>query len=85
MYCKHPEDLCSNMTFYNGRTYCDNQENFCHLYDESPIYTNSDCIRDMEDEDLAELLFIIDSRDGYSDLDSWKKWLKQPAENKKDD
>lgn len=79
MYCKHPEEQCVNMTFYGGKIYCDNQDGFCHLHDQFPPYTNADKIRDMDNDELADMLFEIDSRDGYSNLDDWHEWLKQPV------
>lgn len=57
MLCKHPEECCCNMTFYNGKIYCDNTEGFCHLHDEFPPYTQADRIRSMTNEELADFFF----------------------------
>lgn len=81
MYCKHPEEACCNMTFYNGKIYCDNIEGFCHLHDEFPPYTNADRIRDMSDEELAKFLAykLPDDICDWDDL--MLKWLKEPVED----
>lgn len=41
--------------------------------------TNADKIRSINDGELANLLFEIDSRDGNVDLEDWYEWLKEPA------
>ena len=95
MYCKHPEEVCCNMTFYGGKIYCDNQNGFCHLYDEFPPYTNADRIRDMKDNELAKFLMsewftkgVCKNCDGEYDrcgdskfcTKEILKWLKKTAE-----
>ena len=81
MYCKHPEEVCCNMTFYGGKIYCDNQEGFCHLHDPFPPYTNADKIRDMSNDKLADFLYDVDTRNGCFSLEAWKDWLKREQWN----
>ena len=40
--------------------------------------TIADYIRGITNEELADLLYDIDSREGSSDWDTWLDWLKQP-------
>lgn len=49
--CKYPNEVCVNMTVFNGETYCDSIP--CSLKDEVPKKTNADSIRTMSDEELA--------------------------------
>lgn len=55
--CRYPNEVCGNMTVLNRETYCDSVP--CSLRDETPKQTNSDRIRSMSDEELAE--FLADS------------------------
>ena len=41
--------------------------------------TNGDKIRAASDEELAELLFEVDFREGNTGLYRWLDWLHQPA------
>ena len=41
--------------------------------------TNGDKIRNVSDEELAELLFEVDFRKGNTGLYGWLDWLHQPA------
>ena len=41
--------------------------------------TNGDKIRNVSDEELAELLFEVDFREGNTGLYGWLDWLHQPA------
>ena len=41
--------------------------------------TNGDKIRNVSDEELAELLFEVDFREGNTGLYGWLDWLRQPA------
>lgn len=50
--CKYPNEICPNMTLYNGFIYCGSVP--CSLKDEIPKQTNGDRIRSMTNEELAE-------------------------------
>lgn len=90
--CKHPEEVCGNMTLYRGKTYCDNLNGFCSLHDELPLLTNADRIRAMSDEELVQ--FLTEEKwkcDNYRVCRECPRyvgdcclpldeWLKQPAE-----
>lgn len=52
--CKYPNEVCANMTMLRGVAYCDSTP--CSLKDELPKRTNTDRIRSMSDEELAEFL-----------------------------
>ena len=86
--CKHPEEVCCNMTLYRGEIYCNNPNGFCSLHDELPPNTNADRIRAMSDEELAEIIAcpkgLFDRMDCFDDNrdceDCALEWLKQPAE-----
>ena len=43
--------------------------------------TNGDRIRAASDEELAELLFEVDFREGNTGLYRWLDWLHQPADD----
>ena len=43
--------------------------------------TNGDKIRNVSDEELAELLFEVDFRKGNTGLYGWLDWLHQPADD----
>lgn len=62
--CKYPNEICPNMTVYHGVAYCDSVP--CSLKDELPKRTNADRIREMTNEELAELLERAENA-GYND------------------
>ena len=80
--CKYPNEVCANMTILNGSAYCDSTP--CSLKNELPKQTNADRIRNMSDEELAELLTTITD---VAQLDArtkcnykWGKWLQLEVE-----
>lgn len=87
-YCRFPNETCVNMTFFNGKIYCDNPDGFCHLHDEEPPMTNADRIRSMSNEELAKFLMGEPVNychtglclDGETCVGCYLKWLRQPAE-----
>lgn len=56
MYCKYPDEVCANMTLYQGKIYCNNQNNFCSLHDEI-----SSCDNDKEKTYMSKSVLIIDT------------------------
>ena len=90
--CKHPDEVCCNMTLYHGKVYCDDIDGFCHLHDEPPPPTNADHIRSMTDEELAKRCsHTCPPGDKWKSCDGcdsgevdecekcWLDWLKQPC------
>lgn len=51
--CKYPNEVCANMIVYQGEAYCTSTP--CSLKDGMPKQTNGDRIREMTNEELAEV------------------------------
>lgn len=78
--CKYPNEICANMTWLYGETYCSSVP--CSLNSELPKQTNADRIRAMSDKELAEFLVNFQNTFGeeYEGEMSCLDWLQSEAE-----
>ncbi|OUO78204.1 hypothetical protein B5F53_11695 [Blautia sp. An249] len=82
--CKYPESICPHMTVVKGKSYCGATP--CQLTGELPKRTNAGKIRDMKDEELAEIIMCpfdteptVCNKDGC--IQCCLEWLQRPAED----